>query len=242
MRCGVAACTPEGNHMTTVSENDRTETKRSPKPKEAAGPAYDANAIRILEGLEAVRVRPGMYIGSTDVRGLHHLVYETVDNSVDEVLNGGCTHIEIVIQKDGSVRNEDNGRGIPVDEHPQRPGVSTLEVVMTTLHAGGKFGGEGYKMGSGGLHGVGVSAVNALSEYCRVEVKRDGKLYAQEYRQGIPQGPVKVVGKSQGTGHHHHLQARPHHHGDGRFQLRHPRPALPRDGLPEPWPHDLYER
>ncbi|MBA3825032.1 MAG: DNA gyrase subunit B, partial [Ktedonobacterales bacterium] len=182
--------------MTTVSENDRTGTKST----STTSPAYDANAIRILEGLEAVRVRPGMYIGSTDIRGLHHLVYEVVDNSVDEVLNGGCTHIEVVIRKDGSLRTEDNGRGIPVDEHPQRPGVSTLEVVMTTLHAGGKFGGDGYKMGSGGLHGVGVSAVNALSDYCRVEVKRGGKLYAQEYHQGIPQGPVKVVGKSQGTG------------------------------------------
>src|ERR1700760_1172334 len=127
--------------MTTVSENDRTATASQNGNGASKGngtePAYDANAIRILEGLEAVRVRPGMYIGSTDIRGLHHLVYETVDNSGDEVLNGGCTHIEIVIQKDGSIRNEDNGRGIPVDEHPQRPGVSTLEVVMTTLHAGG---------------------------------------------------------------------------------------------------------
>jgi DNA gyrase subunit B len=197
--------------MTTVNDSERATKKSARSAGKANGNGngqgtgngaddYTSHSIRILEGLEAVRVRPGMYIGSTDVRGLHHLVYEVVDNSVDEVLNGGCTHIDIVIQKDGSVRNEDNGRGIPVDMHPQRPGVSTLEVVMTTLHAGGKFGGEGYKQGSGGLHGVGVSAVNALSEYCRVEVKRDGKLYAQEYRQGIPQGPVKVVGTSEGTG------------------------------------------
>jgi DNA gyrase subunit B len=202
--------------MTTVNDSDRTSTKKAAKgAANGSAPAangngngqgngngsdYNSDSIRILEGLEAVRVRPGMYIGSTDIRGLHHLVTEVVDNSVDEILNGGCTHIDIVIQKDGSVRNEDNGRGIPVDMHPQRPGISTLEVVMTTLHAGGKFGGEGYKQGSGGLHGVGVSAVNALSEYCRVEVKRNGKLYAQEYRQGIPQGPVKIVGKSVGTG------------------------------------------
>ena len=195
--------------MTTVSENDRTAAKKvakeptngtTPTNGMSDGQDYNANAIRILEGLEAVRVRPGMYIGSTDIRGLHHLVYEVVDNSVVEVLNGGCTHIELIIQKDGAVRTEDNGRGIPVDPHPQREGVSTLEVVMTTLHAGGKFGGEGYKQGSGGLHGVGVSAVNALSEYCRVEVKRNGKLYAQEYSKGVPTGPMKIVGKSVGTG------------------------------------------
>lgn len=186
--------------MTTVSENEQTRTKKAAKIAPEPKDAYGADSIRILEGLEAVRVRPGMYIGSTDVRGLHHLVYETIDNSVDEVLNGGCTHISVTIQKDGSVRNEDNGRGIPIDEHPQRPGVSTLQVVMTVLHAGGKFGGEGYKQGSGGLHGVGVSAVNALSEYCRVEVKRNGKLYAQEYAKGVPTTEVKVVGKSVGTG------------------------------------------
>ncbi len=185
--------------MTTVSENERAATKKATRGAKGTTD-YGADAIRILEGLEAVRVRPGMYIGSTDVRGLHHLVYETVDNSVDEVLNGGCTHIDVTIGKDGSIRNEDNGRGIPVEMHPQRPGVSTLEVVMTTLHAGGKFGGEGYKQGSGGLHGVGVSAVNALSEYCRVEVKRDGKRYAQEYSKGIALGPVKEIGTAEGTG------------------------------------------
>src|SRR5271165_4179248 len=140
----MAGCTPfvdltggSPTTMATIRENDRP-----------AASDYGADAIRILEGLEAVRVRPGMYIGSTDIRGLHHLVYETVDNSVDEVLNGGCDHIQVVIGADGSIRNEDNGRGIPVEEHPQRKGKSTLEVVMTVLHAGGKFGGEGYKQGS----------------------------------------------------------------------------------------------
>jgi DNA gyrase subunit B len=143
-----------------------------------------------------------MYIGSTDIRGLHQLVYEVVDNSVDEAMAGTCDHILVTIHADGSCSVADNGRGIPVEPHPQRPKQSTLEVVMTTLHAGGKFGGDGYKQGSGGLHGVGVSAVNALSEYCRVEVQRigDPKLYVQEYRAGKPLGPVQPVGKAVGTG------------------------------------------
>src|SRR5437868_14566145 len=142
---------------------------------------YTAKDIEILEGLEPVRLRPGMYIGSTDIRGLHHLVYEVIDNSVDEAMAGVCDCILVTIQADGSVRVEDNGRGIPVKPHPKMPSKSTLEIVMTTLHAGGKFGGEGYKQGSSGLHGVGVSAVNALSEYTRVEVRRDGKVHMQEY-------------------------------------------------------------
>jgi DNA gyrase subunit B len=161
---------------------------------------YNASAIEILEGLEPVRKRPGMYIGSTDIRGLHHLVTEVVDNSVDEAMAGVCDRIVITLQADGSVAVEDNGRGIPVEPHPKRPNLSTLEVVMTTLHAGGKFGGEGYKQGSSGLHGVGVSAVNALSSYCRVEVRRDGKLHAQEYRKGAPVAPARVVGTATGTG------------------------------------------
>jgi DNA gyrase subunit B len=161
---------------------------------------YGANQIEILEGLEPVRKRPGMYIGSTDIRGLHHLVYEVVDNSIDEAMAGVCDRIVIVIGADGSVSVDDNGRGIPVEPHPKSPKQSTLEIVMTTLHAGGKFGGDGYKQGSSGLHGVGVSAVNALSAFCRVEVKRDGKLHAQEYRYGNPTGPVQVVGKAVGTG------------------------------------------
>ena len=162
--------------------------------------SYGASQIEILEGLEPVRKRPGMYIGSTDSRGLHHLVTEVVDNSIDEAMAGVCNRIVIEINADNSVSVDDNGRGIPVEPHPKSPNQSSLEIVMTKLHAGGKFGGDGYKQGSSGLHGVGVSAVNALSEYCRVEVKRNGKLYMQEYRCGKPVAPVKVIGTAEGTG------------------------------------------
>src|SRR5690554_7679143 len=159
---------------------------------------YNAEQIQILEGLEAVRRRPSMYIGSTGSRGLHHLVYEAVDNSIDEAMAGFCDQIKVILQKDGSVVVEDNGRGIPVDLHAKEK-LSALEVVMTKLHAGGKFGGEGYKV-SGGLHGVGISVVNALSAWMKAEVCRNGRLYRQTYKRGKPDGAVEEVGPAEGFG------------------------------------------
>lgn len=158
---------------------------------------YGAEQIQILEGLEAVRMRPGMYIGSTSERGLHHLVYEVVDNSIDEALAGYCTHIDVTIHQDNSITVVDNGRGIPVDMHES--GKPAVEVVLTVLHAGGKFGGDGYKV-SGGLHGVGVSCVNALSSRMDVQVKRDGKIYEIAFERGNTVEPMKVVGETNETG------------------------------------------
>jgi len=183
---------------TTQKVATKPKSEKETKPKAASKSAYDAGSIQVLEGLEAVRKRPGMYIGSTGPRGLHHLVYEIVDNSVDEALAGHCDEINVFITKKGWIKVVDNGRGIPVDMHPveKKPAV---EVVLTVLHAGGKFGGGGYAV-SGGLHGVGASVVNALSTDLKVQVARDGFLWSQEYKIGVPQASLVKGKKADYTG------------------------------------------
>ena len=172
-------------------------------------PAYDASAITVLEGLEAVRKRPSMYIGSTAERGLHHLVWEVVDNSVDEALAGHADHIEVTLQSDGGVRVVDNGRGIPTDIM-EGEGKPAVEVVLTQLHAGGKFGGAGYSV-SGGLHGVGISVVNALSDKVEVEVRQRGHVFRQTFLVGVPEADLSRDEATDESRHHGHLLGQPRH-------------------------------
>src|SRR6476660_9764596 len=162
-------------------------------PAAAVPDSYDTSAIEVLEGLEPVRRRPGMYIGGTDERALHHLAAEVIDNAMDEAVAGHASRIEVTLEPGNRLTISDNGRGIPVDEHPKFPGKSALEVILTTLHSGGKFSGKAYAT-SGGLHGVGVSVVNALSSHTRVEVARNKELYAQEFARGLALGPLKTIG------------------------------------------------
>ena len=198
---------------------------------ETQSQTYDASSIEVLEGLEPVRKRPGMYIGGTDERALHHMVAEVLDNSMDEAVAGHANRIEVELHEDYSITIRDNGRGIPVDPHPKFPDKSALEVILCTLHAGGKFSGKAYQT-SGGLHGVGASVVNALSDSMIVQVARNKELYEQRFSRGLPQGPVEKVGAApnrRGTTVTFH--ADPDIFGSHRFQARAPIQIHPLQGL-----------
>ncbi len=206
----------------------------------AAGHKYDATSIKVLGGIEAVRKRPAMYIGSTGEMGLHHLVWEVVDNSVDEAMANFADEINVTVHEDNSVTVVDNGRGIPVDMHAteKKP---AAEVVMTVLHAGGKFDSDTYKV-SGGLHGVGVSVVNALSDWLELEIWRDGEVWEQSYEKGIPTSKLKASGKTRKTGTKITFHADPSIFTTIRVHLRHARAAPARTGLPEQRPENHARR
>jgi topoisomerase-4 subunit B len=184
---------PEARAVAPSAARPVREQPQAPRNGTLSEAGYDASAIEVLEGLEPVRRRPGMYIGGTDERALHHLFAEVIDNAMDEAVAGHASFIDVEVLEDGSIAVTDNGRGIPVDPHPKFPGKSALEVIMTTLHAGGKFDSKAYET-SGGLHGVGVSVVNALSDALEVEVARGKTLYRQRFSRGLPLGPLETVG------------------------------------------------
>ena len=192
---------------------------------------YSAKDLEHLSDLEHVRERPSMYIADTTARGLHHLVYEVVDNSIDEAMAGFATEISVTINNDGSVTVDDNGRGIPVEQHPDL-GFSTLQGVMTVLKFGGKFKKGAYQT-SGGLHGVGVTVVNFLSEWCEVEVRRQGHVYQQEYERGVPTAEVRRIGTQRPRGHQDHLQARSADLSQHQFPVQHPLSPAAGPGLPQ---------
>ena len=223
-----------GNIDLRSKQNDPTPSRRSPEELGTThnDPGYDARDIRVLEGIEGIRKRPAMYIGDTTARGLHHLVYEVVDNSIDEAVNGFATVIIVRINADGSVTITDDGRGIPVGAMPDMENRSALEVVLTEIHAGGKFDRtSGYKTGTGGLHGIGITAVNALSEWLEAEVRREGHVWTMDFARGAMTSGLKQLGKSERTGTKITFRPDPQIFPDTEVQLRHPAQAAAGAGI-----------